>query len=96
MPSTVRPATGRGGRGDGPAAAHLDPQPRDHTDPSRMGEVSDQRIAETIKVGGIMYGFPSMPSNPSLSAEQIEALVVYVRRLSDPAAATVDLTGFTR
>ena len=60
-----------------------------------MADLTDKKIADTIKMGGIISGFPNMPSNPHLRGEQIEALVAFVRRLSSPDATTIDLTGFT-
>ena len=89
------PCHGPGGRGDGPSAASLNPPPRDHTNAEYMANLTDKKIADTIKMGGIISGFPNMPSNPHLRGEQIAALVAFVRRLSSPDATTIDLTGFT-
>ena len=66
----------------------------DHTNAEYMANLADKKIADTIKMGGIISGYPNMPSNPHLKADQIVALVAFVRRLSDPNASEVDLTGF--
>ena len=88
------PCHGPNGRGDGPSAATLDPKPRDHTNTEYMSNLTDKKIAETIKMGGIISGYPNMPSNPSLKGDQIVALIAFVRTLSDPTAVQVDVTGF--
>ena len=88
------PCHGPGGKGDGPSAASLNPAPRDHTNSEYMSTLTDKKIADTIKMGGIISGYPNMPSNPNLSREDIVALVAFVRRLSSPDAERVDLTGF--
>ena len=88
------PCHGPGGKGDGPAAAALNPPPRDHTNAEYMARLNDKKIADTIKMGGIISGYPNMPSNPHLRGAEIEALVAFVRRLSSPDATEVDLTGF--
>lgn len=88
------PCHGPNGRGDGPSAATLNPAPRDHTNAEYMARLTDKKIADTIKMGGLISGYPNMPSNPHLKPEQIEALVAFVRRLSNPQAESIDLTGF--
>lgn len=88
------PCHGPEGRGDGPSAATLDPKPRNHTDAEYMARLTDKQIADTIKMGGIISGYPNMPSNPHLKPEEIEALVAFVRQLSTPDVPSIDLTGF--
>jgi len=92
--SNCAPCHGPGGKGDGPSAATLNPPPRDHTNAEYMDNLADKKIAETIKMGGIISGYPNMPSNPHLKAPEIVALVAYVRSLSNPDATQIDLTGF--
>lgn len=87
------PCHGPGGRGDGPAAATLNPTPRNHTDPEVMSKLSDKRIAETVRMGGIISGFPNMPASPHLRGDELAALVAYVRSLHRPEVASVDLEG---
>jgi len=89
------PCHGPGGKGDGPSAASLNPPPRDHTSTEYMARLGDKQIADTIKMGGIISGYPNMPSNPHLRGAEIEALVAFVRRLSSPDAPEIDLTGFS-
>lgn len=91
--SNCVPCHGPGGRGDGPSAATLDPRPRDHTDPQLMAGLSDRRIADTIRMGGIISGFPNMPASPHLRGEELVAVVAYVRSLHQPEVSTVDLEG---
>jgi len=88
------PCHGPGGKGDGPSAASLTPPPRDHTNAEYMSRLNDKQIADTIKMGGIISGYPNMPSNPRLRGAEIESLVAFVRRLSSPDATEIDLTGF--
>jgi len=88
------PCHGAGGKGDGPSAATLNPPPRDHTNGEYMSTLADKKLAETIKMGGIISGYPNMPSNPHLKGDQIVALIAYVRSLHGSTATEIDLTGF--
>jgi mono/diheme cytochrome c family protein len=81
------PCHGAGGRGDGPAAANLDPKPRNHTDRTVMDKLSDAEIARTIRLGGLPKGMPQMPSHPHIGDEDLSALVAFVRSLSVGAEA---------
>lgn len=87
------PCHGPGGRGDGPAAATLNPKPRDHSNPELMEKLSDKRIAETVRMGGIINGFPNMPASPHLRGEELAGLVAYVRSLHRSEVTSVDLEG---
>lgn len=87
------PCHGPGGKGDGPSAATLKPPPRDHTDPELMGKLSDKRIAETVRMGGMISGFPNMPASPHIRGEELEALVAFVRSLHREEVESVDLEG---
>ena len=77
---------GETGKGDGPAAGVLKPPPRDHTDPAYMSTLSDKQIADIIKMGGAIRGKPLMPSHPQFKDPDLQALVAYVRSLSEPGA----------
>lgn len=77
---------GESGKGDGPGAGVLKPPPRDHTDRAYMSTLSDKEIADIIKMGGAIKGKPLMPSHPQLSGDDLNALVAYVRSLSEPTA----------
>lgn len=81
------PCHGATGKGDGTAAASLDPKPRDHTNRAYMDTLSDASIAEVVKVGGALRGFPNMPSHPHLVGDDMVALVAFVRSLSRGADA---------
>lgn len=74
---------GEGGKGDGPAAGALKPPPRDHTDPAYMSTLTDKNLADVIVMGGAIKGKPLMPSHPQLRGPDLEALVAYVRSLSE-------------
>lgn len=75
---------GESGKGDGPGAGVLKPPPRDHTDRAYMSTLSDKEIGEIIKVGGAIKGKPGMPSHPQINGTDMEALIGYVRSLSEP------------
>jgi mono/diheme cytochrome c family protein len=76
---------GETGKGDGPGAGVLKPPPRDHTDRAYMSTLTDKEIADIIKMGGAIKGKPLMPSHPQLSGDDLNALVAYVRSLSEPS-----------
>lgn len=80
------PCHGAGGRGDGPSSAHLEPKPRDHTDRAYMKTLSDEDLAATIRNGGVLTGMPQMPSHPHIQGEDMDALLAFVRSLSEPSA----------
>jgi mono/diheme cytochrome c family protein len=79
------PCHGAGGRGDGPAAANLDPKPRDHTNAEYMKKLTDEDIAKTVQMGGAPKGMPQMPSSPQIKGDDMTALVAFMRSLSKPA-----------
>ena len=70
------------GRGDGPAASALKPPPRDHTDRAYMSAITDEDMAKTITIGGVLKNKPLMPGTPQIKGADLEALVAYVRSLS--------------
>lgn len=74
---------GRSGKGDGPAAAGLNPKPRNHTDAKYMKTLSDDHLFKTIKEGGAAVGkSPIMPAwGASIPDDQIRDLVAYLRVL---------------
>lgn len=77
---------GETGKGDGPGAGVLKPPPRDHTDYAYMSTLTDEEIGKIIQMGGAIKGKPLMPSSPQIRGEELDALVAYIRSLSDPAA----------
>ena len=73
---------GEQGRGDGPAASALKPPPRDHTDRAYMSTITDEDLAKTIPIGGVLKNKPLMPGSPQIKGADLDALVAYVRSLS--------------
>jgi mono/diheme cytochrome c family protein len=74
---------GQSGKGDGPAAAALNPKPRDHTDKEYMSKMSDEEMLKVIKNGGASVGkSPLMPPwGASLKDDQIQDIMAYIRSL---------------
>ena len=72
---------GATGNGDGPAAAVLNPKPKDFQDCGAMSKVADEQLFNAIKDGGQSVGLsPLMPAwSASVTDSQIHALVAYVR-----------------
>lgn len=70
---------GASGKGDGAAAAALNPKPKDLSVTKR----TDVELKKIIKEGGAANGMsPLMPPwGPSLSAQDIDNLVGYIRSL---------------
>jgi len=70
---------GSTGKGDGPAAANLNPKPRNYTDAAWQASVTDDDLAKTILEGGAGVGkSPMMPGNPQLK-DQPEVLAGLVK-----------------
>ncbi|HET9136413.1 MAG TPA: ABC transporter permease subunit [Candidatus Kapabacteria bacterium] len=80
--TTCAPCHGKEGKGDGPAAANLNPKPRDHSNGAYMSKLTDDHIGITIKKGGALFGYPNMPAQPQLKDEEINALIAFVRTLA--------------
>jgi mono/diheme cytochrome c family protein len=74
---------GQSGKGDGPAAAALNPKPRNHTDKEYMSQMSDDEMLKVIKNGGASVGkSPLMPPwGASLKDDQIQDVIAYIRSL---------------
>jgi cytochrome c553 len=73
---------GAGGLGNGPAAAALNPKPRNYTDKAWQASVTDDQIKQTILMGGAAVGkSPIMPAQPQLKEkpEVVAALVQIIR-----------------
>ncbi|MCA8943626.1 MAG: hypothetical protein KDB80_13765 [Planctomycetes bacterium] len=78
---------GRSGQGDGPAAAALNPKPRDWTDAKWQAERTDAKLAEVILGGGAAVGLsPLMPASPQFRNRPgvVTALVQIVRDSAKP------------
>lgn len=83
---TQRCATCHGatGVGDGPAAAALNPKPRNFKDPAWQKSVTDEHIEKIIAQGGPAVGkSPLMPPNPDLANDKavLAGLRQYIRDL---------------
>jgi mono/diheme cytochrome c family protein len=74
---------GETGAGDGFNAFNLDPHPRDLSDPEFQKKKSDAELADAIQRGGAGVGLSALmpPWGHTLSARQIEELVLYLRTL---------------
>ena len=73
---------GENGKGDGPAAAVLNPKPADYTKPSFWTSDAAQHIATTIKNGkGQMPPF-------ALDAASVKAVIYYIEHTFKPAGAS--------
>ncbi|HXG52634.1 MAG TPA: cytochrome c [candidate division Zixibacteria bacterium] len=76
---------GTSGKGDGPAAAALNPKPQDHTDGKIMNSLSDKYLFDIIKNGGAaVKKSPVMPASKTLTDQEIWDLVAYIRSLAKP------------
>jgi hypothetical protein len=74
------------GKGDGPAAATLNPKPRNYTDPEWQKSVSDEQIKKTIVEGGAAVGkSPLMAPNPDLKGQEV-VLAALVKKIRGFAA----------
>lgn len=66
------------GKGNGPAAAALRPRPADLTDPGKMGDYTEKKLAAVISSGkGMMPAFGAV-----LSSEDLQAVATFVYSLS--------------
>ena len=73
---------GLDGKGTGPAAANLNPKPRDYSDAKWQAGVTDELLAKTIVEGGAAVGKSMMmPPNPDLKdkPEVVTELVHLIR-----------------
>jgi cytochrome c553 len=73
---------GMDGTGNGPAAAALNPKPRNYTDAAWQASVTDDQLKDTILKGGQGVGkSPMMPGQPQLKdqPEVLDGLVRIIR-----------------
>lgn len=77
------------GAGDGSNADFLDPPPRNLTKRRYVARLTDDDLRNVIAHGGASVGKSKLmpPWGRTLSAEQVEALVLYVRSLPSRASA---------
>jgi mono/diheme cytochrome c family protein len=82
---------GASGKGDGAAAAALNPKPRDYSDPAWQASVTDAEIEKIIVAGGTAVGKSAMmPANPDLASKPdvVTALRATIRGLASKKAAS--------
>lgn len=75
---------GEGGKGDGLAAAAMDPKPRDFTDQQWQASITDEQLRKVIIEGGPSVGKSIlMPPNPTLAddAAATDAIIKMIRSL---------------
>lgn len=80
--STCAVCHGPSGHGDGPAAAALNPKPRNYSDKAWQASVSDEDLRTIIVKGGAMVGkSPTMPGQPQLADQPavVDELVALIR-----------------
>jgi len=74
---------GMSGKGDGQAAASLNPKPRDYTDPAWQASVTDEQIKTIIMEGGQAVGkramMPSQKAQRAGKPEVLDGLVKIIR-----------------
>jgi len=72
---------GATGKGDGAAAATLNPKPADYTNCKEMGKLSDDYLHKIIKEGGqAMKKSPMMPPwGASLNEQDLANMVAYIK-----------------
>lgn len=77
---------GSAGKGDGPAAAALQPAPADFSTAAFQDGRTDQQLNDAIAKGGPAVGkSPMMVAwGGTLSAQQVTDLVAYIRTLRAP------------
>jgi mono/diheme cytochrome c family protein len=77
---------GKAGKGDGPAAASLNPKPQDHSDGKVMNSLSDQYLTDIIKNGGAaVKKSPLMPAwGKTLKDQEVADAIAYIRSLANP------------
>lgn len=76
------PCHGASGTGDGPAAAALNPKPRNYTDATWQASVTDEQLKKTILYGGAAVGKSAvMPSQPDLESKPavLDGLIKIIR-----------------
>jgi cytochrome c553 len=77
---------GASGKGDGAAAAALNPKPRDYTDAAWHASVTDEELAKVIVEGGAAVGkSATMPPSPDLKDKpEVVAEIVKIIRSFKP------------
>ena len=77
---------GTDGKGTGPAAAALNPKPRNYADKAWQTSVTDDQLRKVITLGGAAVGkSPIMPASPDLDEKPdvVNGLVKIVRKFGN-------------
>ncbi len=80
---------GKEGRGDGPAAARLDPAPGDFTDPARLHRTTDGEKAWLV-ARGVGGGSAMSPFEAALTPQQIAGVLGIVQGFAPPPEAPAE------
>lgn len=74
---------GATGKGDGAAAAALNPKPRNFQDTATMGKKTDAHLKKVIQQGGTAVGLSALmpPWGSSLSEQDLANVIAYIRSL---------------
>lgn len=75
---------GTAGKGDGAAAAALNPKPRDLTDKAYMAGLKDEYLMDIVKKGGAAVGKSALmpPWGAAMKDDQIRDVIAFVRSLA--------------
>lgn len=73
---------GPDGKGDGPAAAAINPKPRDFTDKAYMTALKDQYLFDLIQKGGAAVGKSPFMTPAKLKDGEIRDVIAYTRSLA--------------
>ncbi len=75
---------GQSGKGDGPAAAALNPKPKNLADPKVIGKLSDKYLTDIISKGGAAVGKSALmpPWGGTLKEADIQNIIAFIKSLS--------------
>jgi mono/diheme cytochrome c family protein len=74
---------GQSGKGDAPAAAALNPKPKDLTDKAYVASLKDQYLFDLIQKGGAAVGkSPLMPPGAQMKEPEIRDVIAFIRSLA--------------
>jgi len=75
---------GTAGKGDGAAAAALNPKPRDLTDKAYIGGLKNEYLIDIVKKGGAAVGKSAAmpPWGAAMKDDQIRDVITFVRSLA--------------
>ncbi len=78
------PCHGQAGKGDGAAAAALNPKPRDLTDKAYMAGLKNEYLIDIVKKGGAAVGKSAAmpPWGAAMKDDQIRDVIAFVRSLA--------------